>query len=182
MSLPGVIQPMPILSYWQPWASLHVAGFKLHETRNRLTRVRGLVAHHASKRLITDVDPELGELCDLAFGADWREPGVLPVGCVVSVSHLTSCHPTHHLVEGVAPLLPVISAADLLCGDYEPGRFGWRMERTRALTHPLPLLGGRGWFRWIPPEDLWSRLEPHVDPVQAPRNWDAHVEARRHAA
>lgn len=173
----GFAGPIPILSYWEPWLSLHIAGFKRHETRNRLTRVRGLIAQHSAKKLITDVSDELAELCDFALGADWREPGVLPLGCVRSVSDLTGCFPTDFLAEGRPPLLPAIQECDLLAGDYDDGRFGWCMDATRALKDPLPLLGGRGWFRWMPPPDLEARLLPAVDHFAAAKRWDA-----RHAA
>lgn len=166
---------IPILSYWEPWLSLHIAGFKLHETRNRPTRVRGLVAHHSAKKLVTDLHPKVAELCDFALGPNWREPGVLPLGCVRSVGELTACHPTDFLAEGRPPLLPAIQECDWLAGDYSDGRWGWRMDRVRALADPLPLIGGRGWFRWMPPADLAARLLPPADHAEASRRWEARV-------
>lgn len=165
-------EPMPILSYWEPWLSLHIAGVKLHETRNRPTKVRGLVALHASKQLVLDLDPEVEALCEFAIGADWKAKCKAGLGCVRAVAKLTACHPTDLLAEGRPPLLLPIQESDYLSGNYADGRFGWRMDRVQALKDPLPLKGGQGWFRWTPPADLTSRLLPPVDHFEAARRWE----------
>lgn len=169
----GEHPPLRCLSYWQPWASLHVAGFKLHETRGYPTKVRGAVALHASKTLVRQVEPQLDLLCTLAFGADWREPGVLPLGCVVAVADLTGCYRADHLAEGRPPLLPAIRECDWLSGNYADGRWGWRMDRVRALREPLPLKGKQGWFQWRPPADLAARLGPAPKHAAQADRWDA---------
>lgn len=153
---------LPTLSYWQPWASLHVAGLKWHETRHWPTRVRGAVAIHAAKRIDRENAPH--DLCVFEWGADWAED--MPTGCVVAVAELVSCLSTDALIGREMP------ECDALSGNFAPGRFAFRMENVRPLREPIPLIGRQGFFRWLAPEDLEARLLPPVDQAAAAMRWD----------
>lgn len=170
----GVAAPIPILSLWEPWASLIVAGFKRHETRHWPTKVRGRIAIHATQR-VERVDGQLAELCEFAFDAGWQK--TRPAGCVVAIANLTGCYAADHLAEGRPPLLPPIFECDYLAGNYADGRFGFRLEDVRALAQPLPLKSRQTPFwLWTPPADLEARLLPPVDHFAAARRWeDRHV-------
>lgn len=167
---------IPILTLWEPWASLIVAGFKLHETRHWPTKRRGAVAIHAAKRVVLDVDPSLDELCRFALGDDWRK--TRPLGCVVSIANLTGCFLSDHLAEGRPPLLEPVQDCDFLAGNYADGRFGFRLDSACALRDPLPLKSRQTPFwEWSPPADLVSRLTPPVDHAFQSQRWQEHRRA-----
>lgn len=166
-------RPLPVLTLWEPWGSLIPAGFKRHETRHWATKVRGLVAIHSAQRCERDVGPDLDALCRFAFGDDWAR--TRPSGCVIAIANLTACVPTDLLVEGRPPLLLPVQECDFLAGNYEDGRFGFRLEDVRALKDPLPLKSRQTPFwQWVPPEDLAARLLPPVDHFDAARRWEMH--------
>lgn len=163
---------LPVLSLWEPWASLIAAGFKLHETRHWPTKVRGRVAIHATQKVERDVEPELDALCVFALGADWRR--TRPAGCVLAVADLTGCYRADHLAEGRPPLLAAVRECDILSGNYADGRFGFRLETVRPLRDPLPLKSRQTPFwMWRAPDDLERRLGAAVDQAAAADRWDA---------
>lgn len=168
----GHVAPIPCLSLWEPWASLITSGAKRHETRGWSTRVRGLVAIHASKTK-AGLDDAPDELCTFALGDDWRR--TRPFGCVVAVAHLTGCYSTEHLTDArkAHGLIGPIAHCDELAGNYGPGRYGFRLDNVQALKDPLPLKGAQGFFRWAPPEDLEARLCPPADHAAMAQRWDA---------
>lgn len=165
----GVACPIPCLSLWEPWASLIVAGVKRHETRHWPTRVRGRVAIHAAKKIDVAGAPE--KLCEFALGAGWAK--TRPVGCVVAVATLSGCYRSDHLAEGREPLLSPVEHCDLLAGNYDDGRYGFRLDDVRPLRDPLPLIGRQGFFSWMPPADLDARLQPPIDHLAAAQRWMA---------
>lgn len=166
----GLVQPLPVLSLWEPWASLIVAGFKRHETRHWSTKVRGRIAIHATQRVDRDGAPD--ELCDFALGDGWAK--TRPTGCVVAVANLTGCFAADHLAEGRPPLLQPIQDCDFLSGNYDDGRFGFRLDEVRPLRDPLPLKSRQTPFwAWTPPADLETRLLPPVDHFAASGRWEA---------
>jgi hypothetical protein len=148
----GAPSVIPCLSLWQPWASLIMVGLKQHETRHWPTRVRGLVAIHAAKRV--DVEGAPDALCEFAWGPDWA--AAVPRGAVVALAELTACLPTEGPLGGV-------TLADEHAGNFGPGRFAFRLENVRPLAIPIPTLGRQGFFSWSPPPDLEDRLRPAND-------------------
>lgn len=167
-------RPIPTLSLWEPWGSLLLAGYKWHETRHWATKVRGRIALHAAKKLVNDVDPELDALCSFAFGGDWRERLKPTLGCILGVADLVACYHSLALTDPRAHVLidppPV---CDLIAGNFEPGRFGFRLTGVRMLAEPLPTKGRQGFFHWSPPADLEDRLLKPVDQAGAAKRWDA---------
>ena len=171
-----ILRTVPVLTLWEPWASLIVAGFKRHETRHWSTKVRGRVAIHAAKRVVLDVAPELDELCNFALGAGWRR--TRPLGCVLAVANLKGCFAADHLAEGRPPLLSAVQDCDHLAGNFDDGRFGFCLDDVRPLICPLPLTSRQTpLWSWRPPADLDKRLLPAVDHFAAARRWEV-----RHAA
>jgi hypothetical protein len=165
------LKPIPVLTLWEPWASLIVAGFKRHETRHWSTKVRGRVAIHAAKKI--DVEGAPTNLCDFALGAGWQKNR--PRGCVVAVANLTGCYLADHLIEGRRPLLQPVEECDELAGNYSDGRFGFRLDDVRPLREPLPLISRQTPFwAWTPPADLADRLLPPVDHFAAAKRWLEH--------
>jgi hypothetical protein len=126
---------MRAISLWQPWASLWLSPFKVHETRHWPTDFRGWLAVHASKRLVSDVGDELDALCIQQFGAMWRR--TLPRGAVLGAVDLVDCIRTETIVT---------TDADRKCGDFSRGRYGWKRDMWRRLRTPVPYIGRQNFF------------------------------------
>lgn len=149
---------MKCITLWQPWATLWVAGVKIHETRHWRTNVRGTVAVHASKLRA----PEAIELCR-AYRVFWRtleELGFptffdLPFGQIVGTVDIVDCR----LTEKVYPAcsdnpydwMPG-ELKDCYFGNYEHGRYAWRAENPVMLVEPVPWKGAQGFFEV--PDDI----------------------------
>lgn len=136
---------MKAISLWQPWASLWVLGYKIHETRHWPTNVRGGVAVHAAKRWTREQIELCGEepfRSAIMPHANGNGP-LLPLGAYVGVVNIGSCLP----VEQVNPSEP-----DASFGDYSPGRFAWKAIEHWTIS-PLPARGRQGFWE-ITPEEL----------------------------
>jgi len=137
------------ITLWQPWASLIAAGVKRHETRSWATSYRGPIAIHAGQTIDVAGAPEA--LCAAALGANWRR--VIPVGMILAVGELTAC------VEA-SRLAPSLTTADREAGNFEAGRFAWRIDNMRPLAQPVPATGRQGLWNWSAPRDLGAHLRP----------------------
>lgn len=129
---------MKAISLWQPWASLWLSDRKVHETRHWPTRHRGALLVHAAKKFIKDIEPgdPLREILDDEFGGHWAMD--LPTGAIIGRLDLVDCVPT----DG----LEVIADDDRACGDFSPGRWGWRRGAYTLFAAPVPWRGSQGIF------------------------------------
>lgn len=143
---------MKALSLWQPWASLCAVGVKRHETRSWSTPYRGPIAIHAAKTIDRVGAP--ADLCARAFGAGWWTD--LPAGAVVAIADLTAVLPTH-------VVRAALTDPDAQSGNFDAGRFAWRLDNVRPLITPIPAIGRQGLFNWTPPTDLEANLGPAID-------------------
>jgi hypothetical protein len=125
------------ISLWQPWASLWLSPRKIHETRDWSTRFRGVLLVHAAKRLERDVDVDLDDILNLQFGPDWRKE--LPTGAIIGRVELVDCWRTEDI-------RPQVTAEDLACGDFSPGRFAWERLGADRFVTPIPYRGKQGLF------------------------------------
>ena len=154
--------PMPALTLWQPWATLIAIGVKPFETRSWATRYRGPIAIHAGadRRGLAWCrgEPEIEQaLADAGYlltaterdrAAGWS---AVPLGAIVAVAELVECWPTDTIVAA--------GLADSF-GDYSAGRFGWHLDRVRALAEPIPCAGRQG--LWELPASVQERLSREV--------------------
>lgn len=150
---------MKALSLHQPWASLIAIGAKRIETRHWPTSYRGPIAIHAAKRPLTaeelrDDDlmrffptyPRVASLNDLRAWA----AKTIPLGAVVATAELYHCG---LMVSGPGArkgelTIEAVPAQERMLGNYEPGRYGWGLEKVRALTPPIPARGAQGLWEW----------------------------------
>ena len=132
---PGLI---PAISHRQPWASLVAVEAKANETRSWRFPI-GLqgqtIAIHAAKRPAPVLDPVVEAAVRLVLGDHWRRE--LPRGAVVATATLAACVRS----EDAAP-----DELEALFGNYDPGRFAWRLENVAALE-PFAVSGRQGWFK-----------------------------------
>lgn len=135
---------MRALSLWQPWASLWIAGPKVHETRAWSTDYRGPLVVHAAKHKITQrcLAPDLVEICTSTFGSQWTK--TLPFGSLIGTVELEACTPCDDELRGsLLDLDPI----DFDCGDFRDGRFAWRRgPRPELFRRPILYLGQQRFF------------------------------------
>lgn len=131
------------LSLTQPWATLAAIGAKKVETRSWRTPYRGLVAIHSSAeyppwaRQSMRLEPFARALAGVR--------GELPLGKILAVVDLTHVYP---ITDGFAAALEPDEHA---FGNYEPGRYAFRLASPRPLAIPIPYKGRLGLWP-IPPE------------------------------
>lgn len=147
---------MKCISLWQPWATLLVYGYKIHETRSWPTNVRGPVAIHAAKKKDSEAR-WLSTEFPFADALDGTEFNDLPFGCLLGTVQLVDCIPT----EVAYPDNWDHGRNDFYFGNFEPGRWAWKCESPTMLSDPIPYKGAQGFFEV--PDELFR----HVDPVLA---------------
>ena len=137
---------MPIVTLWQPWASLVAIGIKLFETRSwpvPETMIGQRVGVHAAARA-----PRIGE-CPPDVSWSWVQS--LPRGVVVAFVRIVGCWRVTAIDgdtavcvsrSGEQRRLPV----DLL-GDWRPGRWIWELADIEPADPPIPATGRqRFWY------------------------------------
>jgi hypothetical protein len=131
---------MPVITLWQPWASLIFTGDKKHETRAFPFPAKYAgrrVAIHAAKALPVVIPMGLHLLCEHEWGANsaWREQA--PRGAILGTVRLIHAVSTDHATP---------DAVDRVCGDWSLGRFAWLLADKYRLPDPLPVKGKQGWW------------------------------------
>jgi hypothetical protein len=127
---------MKALSLTQPWASAIVLGIKQWETRSWATRFRGEVCIHAAKSF-----PPYAQ----DFFEDQMQEGLLlpdsdiPRGAIVALAELVDC------VRAEA-VLPTIGRVEKMYGNYESGRYAFRLANVRKLSQSIPAKGSLGFW------------------------------------
>jgi hypothetical protein len=137
---------MKALSLLQPWASLVAFGEKQFETRSWNTAYRGPLLIHASGRFPKDAimlcyeEPFCGslQLNDVNRIID------LPRGRIIAVCDLVDTFRTDEIRD-------TIGEEERAFGNYEPGRFAFKLDNVRAIS-PVSAKGCLG---------LWD-VEPAV--------------------
>lgn len=133
---------LPVITLWQPWASLCFTRDKRHETRGFAAPAKYIgrrIVIHSAVRVVRDdeISPALHLLLERNWGAGgaWRD--VLPFGCLLGTFDLVASYRT----EDVSPDL-----VDRICGNWSPGRFAWELANPIALRDPLTATGRQGWW------------------------------------
>lgn len=157
---------MRAISLHQPYASAISNRAKKYETRSRDTKVRGLVAIHASKYVDLDRLEELarhdqwkGALFSyyVEMSQNFTDPkqliAKLPTGCLVAVATIGGSYKTEDVRSGLSGPAGYENAGyrwkETDMGDYTSGRFAWRLDDVYPLPAPIPWKGGQGFF-YIP--------------------------------
>lgn len=140
---------MRALSLWQPWASLIALGAKRIETRGWQTSYRGPMAIHAAQRVERAVCFDDPFLECLSVGG-FARPEELPQGMFVAIAELVEIVPTEAIRES-------LSDREWHFGNYEAGRFAWKLEQVQPL-HAWPGRGRQG---------LWKLDEATVSTLRA---------------
>ncbi len=136
---PAEADGLPMITLWQPFASLIFCGAKRHETRSWAypdkLEAKPIVIHAAVIKVKDEwVSPELDALCTRHFGVYWRD--TLPRGAALGVAKLGGAFPAERVIT---------FADDRTSGDWTPGRFVWRLNQIKAFAEPVPYRGKQGW-------------------------------------
>ena len=145
---------MRALSLWQPHASLIAIGVKRFETRTwqpPKAFVGQRIAIHAAKRRddlyglqVTWSDDD--NAVATALQPHILSPWDLPLGCVVCTAILAEAVSTdHHDFSGEA------------FGNFESGRWAWRLTDVQHLPEPVPWRGAQGFF--VVPDEVIHGLK-----------------------
>lgn len=133
---------IPVISLWQPWASLIFARVKIHETRSKPAPAKYIgqrIGIHATAKFppLAAISSDLHELCMDYFGCHYNYS--LQQGAILGTVRLVMCLPT-------TDALPV-NSDDLIAGDWRPGRYAWKL--SDPVLFPLPILakGKQGWWQ-----------------------------------
>jgi hypothetical protein len=146
---------MKIITLWQPWATLIALELKRYETRSWGTDYRGPLAIHAAKRPMGKV--EYFAWLDILQEVErsGSEPknlplfNHLPLGAIVAIAELSSCHRMSNLkkLDSARCGSMSIDSASLLerkCGDWQSGRYAWKLEQVHELEAAINFKGGQG--------------------------------------
>lgn len=141
---------MKAISLWQPWGSLWLTPRKIHETRHWKIQVpeNGCwLAVHAAKRFIKDHPPEMADILRAEFGSLWYR--TLPTGAIIGAVFIEGCYRTEDIVDaalGYGGDQARAAADDLICGNFDKGRFGWRRREYRVFDRSIAYRGAQGLF------------------------------------
>lgn len=161
---------MKALSLYQPWAMMIAWGYKEYETRHWSTPYRGPLVIHAAKHF-TPVERTMcgiwpfdkairRHICQQRMTLD---DGIeaLPFGAAVCVVDLVACIPTIRLRE--------IGTIERACGNFQPGRYAWKLANVRLLETAIPARGDKGLWDWTLPLDATPQESPAPDKPQQRR-------------
>ena len=147
---------LPIISLWQPWASLIFEGGKVYETRSwraPLRHVGDFIGIHATAKFppLRLISEELHELCIDTFGCSYNYS--LPQGAIIGTARLSGSLRTDECQPA--------SEEDRIAGDWSAGRFAWPLSEITALPQPILAKGKQGWWSYdLNPELSASPLHP----------------------
>lgn len=120
---------MKAVTIWQPYAQAIVLGLKKFETRSWATKYRGRIAIHASKKALTKQSKILVQ----KYGIN-----NCPLGKVLLVADLTDC------ILMTEEFIKKQKQSELDFGDWQIGRYAWKLENIRLLDEPIVISGKQG--------------------------------------
>jgi activating signal cointegrator 1 len=128
---------MKIITIQQPWAAFVAKGIKRYETRSWQTEYRGLIAIHAAK----ESPMKLGECVELyrkirELGGDPGSSLKFDYSKIVAIAELKNIY----LIEESLSASPI----EKLVGNWEHGRYAWKLENVVALPEPIQFKGRQG--------------------------------------
>lgn len=136
------METLPIISLWQPWASLVFERVKRHETRGFMPPAKYVgreIGIHATATFpsLKNISEELHELCLETWGCNYNHS--LPQGVILGTVYLFAAMPTE--------ICTPANDGDRIAGDWSPGRFAWLLNEPSKLPAPIPAKGKQGWWK-----------------------------------
>jgi activating signal cointegrator 1 len=146
---------MRAITLHHPWANLCAHGIKTYETRSWKTGYKGLLLIHAGQRV-----PKLGEVSrirDYVIHPDVKRATSdldETLGCIVAIATLSEC------VQMTESLLHSIGETEFHCGNWEIGRYAWKLENTQRIR-PIPAKGKQ--CLWIPSPEVIAEVSRYIN-------------------
>ncbi|MEM7552601.1 MAG: ASCH domain-containing protein, partial [Cyanobacteria bacterium P01_A01_bin.84] len=138
------------ISLWQPWASLIPLGLKHYETRSWKTNYRGkLLICSIAKSTKTQYQHYL-KICNELKLPAWDYN--FPHGCVIAICDLVDC------IEITSEFIAQQSQTEILCGDWQVGRYAWKLDNIQPISEPFPIKGKQRLFN-VP----FSKVERYLN-------------------
>lgn len=143
-------EPLPVISMWQPFASLLFAWdldrgdfAKCYETRKFKLPARLIatpVVIHATAKFpaARHISKALNDLCYDMWGCSYNYS--LPFGALIGVVRFGAPVPT-----GEAAAFQ--HDTEIAAGDWAPGRWAWPVLSAEPLPTPIPAKGKQGWWK-----------------------------------
>lgn len=132
------MNPLKVLTIYQPWASFLAEGYKHYETRGHAVSFRGPLAIHAGKTT---------RYVPFELHPKHNPPGV-PLGAIIAVGWLNAMVKAEDFFN--------LSEQERELGDWRPGRWGWQIINIQRLEVPIPISGKQG--LWTPPDLIYDVL------------------------
>ncbi len=124
------------ISLWQPWAFLIPLGLKHYETRSWKTNYRGKLLICATASNSKQYKEYLKIKDELQLPA-W---GTFTHSCAIALVDLVDC------IQMNAEFIAEQTRTEILCGDWQVGRYAWKLENMQALAEPFAVKGKQGFF------------------------------------
>lgn len=124
----------------QPWALWLVMGFKVYETRSWNTGYRGTLAIHAGRTWNRDIEIFTLNMC-AKYPQLRPQDDLFPLGAVLGTCLMTA-------VYDAGKLATKIGRMESELGNYEEGRYAWRMENPEIYPAPVWVGGQQGIWKW----------------------------------
>lgn len=145
---------MKALTIHQPWGAALATGMKQYETRPRQSHHRGLLAIHAGKVFNADGFANVSHLpfnehIEVPLSRRWSGLAAedFPTGVILAVAELTDC------IQMDEDLIASVSDQERSLGDWQVGRWAYKLENVQVLQKPVAASGKQGMWNWEPTED-----------------------------
>ncbi|MGB3642709.1 MAG: DNA N-6-adenine-methyltransferase [Rivularia sp. (in: cyanobacteria)] len=127
------------ISLWQPYCSLIALGIKQYETRSWKTNYRGKLLICSTAKLTKKQYQQYWKICSSVELPDWNEIN-FPCGKAIAICDLVDC-------ISITPLfIKEQSETEITSGDWEVGRYAWKLENIQPITEPFAVKGKQGLF------------------------------------
>lgn len=131
---------MKVITIMQPFATLIAIGEKHFETRCWPTKYRGDLLIHAGKGknylFLCEGEPFKSVLAKHGYNKN-----NLPIGEIIAKVNLTNCIK----IDGIQTMFDVSNKKQNInetnFGDWDIGRYAWRLENIESLKEPIPVKG-----------------------------------------
>ncbi len=127
------------ISLWQPYCSLIPLGLKNYETRSWKTKYRGKLLICSTAKSTKIQYQQYLKICNELELPAWNEIN-FPHGYALAVCDLVDC------IEMTPEFIAQQSQTELKSGDWQIGRYAWKLENVQPITEPLPIKGKQGLF------------------------------------
>ncbi|MEM6752658.1 MAG: DNA N-6-adenine-methyltransferase [Cyanobacteria bacterium P01_C01_bin.38] len=127
------------ISLWQPWASLIELGFKHYETRSWKTNYRGKLLICSAAKSTKNQYQQYLKIGSKVKLPPWDETN-FPRGYALAICDLVDC------IDMTPEFIAQQSQTEILCGDWQVGRYAWKLENIQPITEPFAVKGKQGLF------------------------------------